>query len=271
MTEQDGDGTNSFVFDSGLAERYDATRTVDQEQFDAALEFFVDRFPPQTYSAVVDAGVGTGRIGAPVAERGYHVTGIDRSTEMLAHCRQRIKNRDQHSLSCVRGDVTTLPFATATFDLALAVHLVYFVGNWQHAVNELLRVLTEQGVLVVMHTGFGRSIPSVNKRYQQLCAEKGHPINTPGVDSSQVVVEWARQQDYDVEQIRDRWMWTASVHVGTALQNLAAKSYSSATVVPDTVHEEVICDLRSHLREEYGSLDTTVEVPNQLYMVFITR
>lgn len=269
MGEPNQTVTDSFVFD-GLADRYDKTRTIDQEAFDAALQYLVDRFPPQNHASVVDAGGGTGRIATPFAEHGYHVTGVDRSADMLSRFREQRRNNDSR-LSCVRGDVTDLPFVAGSFDLALAVHLFYFVRDWQPAIDDLFRVLTEHGTLVVMHTGFGRSIPSLNNRYQQLCAQRGHPVDTPGVESSQEVVEYVRQHGYDVEHLRDRWTWTASVSIATALRNLQHRAYSFTSMVPDAVHTAVIDDLRDDLSEEYGTLDTTVAVSNQLYMILISR
>ena len=64
---------------------------------------------------VLELGCGTGRIAVPVARAGARIVGIDRSAEMLARARSRVK-RSQLSgrLSLVRGDIRDLPFGART-------------------------------------------------------------------------------------------------------------------------------------------------------------
>lgn len=60
---------------------------------------------------VLELGCGTGRITVPVARAGAHVVGIDRSSEMLARGRQRLRrSRIASRPQLVRGDIRFLPF-----------------------------------------------------------------------------------------------------------------------------------------------------------------
>jgi ubiquinone/menaquinone biosynthesis C-methylase UbiE len=60
---------------------------------------------------VLELGCGTGRIAVPVARAGARIIGIDRSEEMLARARKRLRRaRMQGQLSLIRGDIRDLPF-----------------------------------------------------------------------------------------------------------------------------------------------------------------
>lgn len=71
---------------------------------------------------VLELGCGTGRICVPLARAGVPIVGIDRSAEMLAFARRRLRrSRLKGNLSLVRGDIRHLPFRRrARFDITLA-------------------------------------------------------------------------------------------------------------------------------------------------------
>jgi ubiquinone/menaquinone biosynthesis C-methylase UbiE len=70
----------------------------------------------------LELGCGTGRIAVPVARAGARVIGIDRSAEMLARGRQRLRRaRYGDRVRLVRGDIRFLPFRSRPgFDLVMA-------------------------------------------------------------------------------------------------------------------------------------------------------
>lgn len=60
---------------------------------------------------VLELGCGTGRVALPVARAGVPLVGIDRSAEMLARARQRLRrSRLAGRVQVVRGDIRHLPF-----------------------------------------------------------------------------------------------------------------------------------------------------------------
>jgi SAM-dependent methyltransferase len=71
---------------------------------------------------VLELGCGTGRIAVPLARAGVPLVGIDRSAEMLAYARRRVRRaRLAHPPALVRGDIRHLPFARGDlFGLVLA-------------------------------------------------------------------------------------------------------------------------------------------------------
>jgi len=97
---------------------------------------------------VLDAGCGPGGNGEWLAAHGT-VVGLDRSPDALHFVHTR-----RPAVRAVRGDVTALPIADATIDLAIAITVLYAVPDDVAAVAELTRVLTPGGALVVVEPAF---------------------------------------------------------------------------------------------------------------------
>ena len=85
-------------------------------------------------SSVLEVGVGTGRVGKPLSDRGIAVTGIDASRGMLAKAREKGLSR------LVRGSGYRLPFRDAAFDAALFVHVLHVLDDPVTALREGTRV-----------------------------------------------------------------------------------------------------------------------------------
>jgi ubiquinone/menaquinone biosynthesis C-methylase UbiE len=77
---------------------------------------------------VLELGCGTGRISLPLARAGVSLVGVDRSALMLeraavrrlALLKKRQPGQRRRRLSLVRGDIRSLPFADAEFNMVLA-------------------------------------------------------------------------------------------------------------------------------------------------------
>ncbi|TDQ05824.1 class I SAM-dependent methyltransferase [Labedaea rhizosphaerae] len=89
---------------------------------------------------VLDAGCGAGVFAAELAGRGAEVTGIDMSENLLAIARSRAPGEFR------RHDLTEpLPFADASFDLAVASLVMHYIEDWVPPLRELHRVLAPGG------------------------------------------------------------------------------------------------------------------------------
>ena len=93
---------------------------------------------------VLDAGCGPGAYVAGTRAR----IGSTGTLIALDVGLTRLQDVPGHA-ACVQGDVTTLPFAAGSFDVALAMHMLYHVPDIPAAVRELRRAVTDDGVLVV--------------------------------------------------------------------------------------------------------------------------
>src|SRR5262249_822723 len=82
-------------------------------------------------STVLDLGCGTGNHAIPLSKRGYHVTGVDRSPEMLEQARQKaVTATSPDNLILHSADIPNLHLHT-TFDAVLIMFAVlgYQLGN----------------------------------------------------------------------------------------------------------------------------------------------
>lgn len=94
---------------------------------------------------VLDVACGTGDLSICLAKQGCSVIGVDLSEQML-----RIAQKKAPTITFQLADVENLPFADATFD---AVTCAFGVRNFIHlkkGLNEMLRVLTPGGKLVIL-------------------------------------------------------------------------------------------------------------------------
>jgi len=255
-----------------MVELYDETRTFDQACFDAALDYLVDRFPPERFPSIVEPGIGTGRIAIPLAERGYQVAGSDISADMLALLRRKLERIGQPlSLSFHAADAIALPYPDAAFDMAVAVHLFYFISDWQRAAREVLRVVRNDGPLILMQTGRGTEIPLLTERYKDLCAERGCRTGYVGVPGTKDVVAYFESLGRRSERVHDRWRWVSRVRLDKGLEYMRLRAYSYTTYPPDAVHDEAIAAIEDELIREFGSLEVGVEVPNEVHFTIISR
>jgi ubiquinone/menaquinone biosynthesis C-methylase UbiE len=259
----------SLSFD-GLVDLYDETRTFDAGCFFAALDYLEERMPPSTASRVFEAGIGNGRIALPLAARGYRVTGVDISRQMLAVLARRLATVPAAPVAFAMGDVSALAFPAGCFDWAVAVHLFWFVADWQSAARELLRVVGPRGTVVLMSSGTGAEIPWLNARYKALCAEEGQQLANPGAGSTAEVLDYYRGLGCQVEQVLDRWCWSADIPYARALAHVAARAYSSTTMAPDAVHAAAVRRLEREVAALPGGLSGVAEVPNQIALTFVS-
>src|SRR5271170_2234995 len=72
----------------------------------------------------LDIGCGTGFLSLELAARGHRVTGVDFAPAMLALARQKAAERHA-AIRFEEGDAEQLPFAAASFDLAVSRHLLW--------------------------------------------------------------------------------------------------------------------------------------------------
>ena len=96
----------------------------------------------------LDGGCGTGAVTETIlaAASPTTVTGVDSSEAYLAYARARIQDpRAAFEL----GDLQSLPFVDAAFDVALSGLVLNFVPDQPRAVRELARVVRPNGTVAV--------------------------------------------------------------------------------------------------------------------------
>jgi ubiquinone/menaquinone biosynthesis methyltransferase len=100
----------------------------------------------------LDLAAGTGDIALAVAARGAKTTGLDITHRMLqlasAKCRRRLGHGSQPPVAFITGDMISLPFRAASFDLVTTGYGLRNVPDLDAAIDEIARVLRPGGRLL---------------------------------------------------------------------------------------------------------------------------
>lgn len=98
----------------------------------------------------LDAGCGAGLLAAGLAELGYRVDAMDSSAEMRGVATEHLTARGlADRVSIAAGDVHSLEWADATFDLSAALGVIPWLHTPASAVRELARVTRPGGHVLI--------------------------------------------------------------------------------------------------------------------------
>jgi demethylmenaquinone methyltransferase/2-methoxy-6-polyprenyl-1,4-benzoquinol methylase len=109
--------------------------------------FLVSRLPRS--GRVLDVATGTGLVAAELIRRGFEVTGVDQSAEMLDVARRRFGDK----VELVEASADSLPFANNTFDHLTVTYLLRYVDDPGATLAELARVVQAGGTVASLEFG----------------------------------------------------------------------------------------------------------------------
>jgi demethylmenaquinone methyltransferase / 2-methoxy-6-polyprenyl-1,4-benzoquinol methylase len=112
--------------------------------------FLVARLPRGGH--VLDVATGTGLVAAQLLRRGYAVTGVDQSPEMLAVARRRFGA----DVELVNASAEALPFDSGSFDHVTFTYLLRYVADPAATLAETARVVRPGGVVASLEFGVPR-------------------------------------------------------------------------------------------------------------------
>ena len=115
--------------------------------------FLVDRLP-RDGGQVLDVATGTGLVAQALLARGFRVTGLDQSPEMLVRARERFGDR----VELVEGSADELPFDDASFDHLTFTYLLRYVDDPAATLAELARVVRPGGTIAMLEFGLPRGV-----------------------------------------------------------------------------------------------------------------
>ncbi len=113
--------------------------------------FMVSRLPADG-GTVLDVATGTGLVAKRLLDRGFRVTGLDQSPEMLAAARSRFGP----SIELVEASATELPFEDDSFDHLTFTYLLRYVDDPGQTLRELARVVRPGGTMAALEFGVPR-------------------------------------------------------------------------------------------------------------------
>jgi ubiquinone/menaquinone biosynthesis C-methylase UbiE len=185
-------------YHEATAASYDAEVTA---VFGIYHRFLLDPFLDRVASEVgrgraLDLGCGTGVITLSLAERGFDVTGVDHSPDMLAIAEQKLaQNPVRGSYDLMTGDVRDLHFDAAEFDCVTCQGLLHHLEDIRPCIAELTRVLKPGGFFYV-------SEPSVNTTpLKRIGASVWHRLRPPA-ELDHVDVPESVEAPLDTEELQ---------------------------------------------------------------------
>jgi SAM-dependent methyltransferase len=176
---------NERVFGKGYADHYDHLYgDKDYEAECDLIERVFQQHADRPVETILDLGCGTGGHAIPLAHRGYRVTGVDRSSEMLFLAAEKIAKEPVApgggAPVFVHSDLLTLDMGR-TFD---AVLMMFAVLGYQLSNEEVLRALRtvrghlNPGGLFVCDVWYGPAVLAIrpSERVKVIPTEDGKII-----------------------------------------------------------------------------------------------
>jgi SAM-dependent methyltransferase len=194
---------------------------------------------------VLEVGAGTGKWTRLLIELGARVTVVEPDDGMRAVLVRR--SPEVHTL---KGAAEALPLEDATFD-AVVVSSAWHWFEQPAALNEMGRVLRDNGTLFVLWNGFSRDVPWLTPMIE---------LRDRPDDDGKRPRGWAAdlgiKGEFDVEsQVELDWTWARSVDDIVAL----FATYSGAIIRSEEEREQMSTELRQGF--EAMAVDGVVELP----------
>ena len=126
------------------AEEWAATEEQQLPTYDEAIR----RLGIGAGTSVLEVGCGSGVFLRAAANRGARVTGLDASSSLLEIARRRVPEAD-----LTVGDLQSLPYADATFDVVAGFNAFFFAADMVEALREARRVARAGGSVVIQVWG----------------------------------------------------------------------------------------------------------------------
>jgi SAM-dependent methyltransferase len=175
------------AFGSNYSSFYDALYS--EKNYDAEcdlIEEIISRYGNGTVKTMLDLGCGTGGHSIPLSQRGYAVTGVDRSEAMLAEA--RLKADTSNSPEFIEGDVRAIDLERR-YDTVL---MMFAVLGYQTTDEDLQRAMTtvakhlEPGGLFIGDIWYGPAVvdikPSTRQKSVETASGELTRIATPNLD-----------------------------------------------------------------------------------------
>lgn len=239
------------------APSFDRHRALPNGVVEAIRAAILDAIAAPSRPRLLDLGAGSGRIGWPFVAAGDDYVGADLSRGMLRAFMGRAENNGR-TPRLVHADGEHLPFADATFDAVMLIHVFGGMRGWRRLVSEARRVLRSAGTLVI-----ARSVApadGIDARMKQRLASF---LSERGVE-------------LDQENTRDdvqRWLQsTATGGAPTAAAAWTAdrtprgfldrhQTGARFSVLPEPIKEEALRNLSAWAVATFGSLDAACAEP----------
>lgn len=244
-----------------IADVYDDTRRPLDAETLAGLRSMLDK---RKCHSVLEIGVGTGRISAPLLDAGYEMKGLDISRKMME------KARDKGLPDLVLADAMKLPFKMRSLDAALMSHVFHLIDDplavmlgaakvARVGVFALLRKRPSNWPWFTFYQGddalTGRNDEVVTEAARKRFEERRERIRKIGAkyswkwDPARHSRNWAREREI-IETNPPDDLKVVSDHVVTEtleerISRFRKGAYSYTVDMPEAMREEIVKDMRA--------------------------
>ena len=136
------------------AGRYDRFMRKDRAAYDEMYELIQ---PVVRHKTVLELATGTGLIAKHIVNAAAHIEATDASPEMILEAKRDNRSAKLHFSV---QDMFCLPYANQSFDVVIVSNALHIVPQPEKALQEIQRVLKEDGVLIApTFTHAGNSFP----------------------------------------------------------------------------------------------------------------
>jgi ubiquinone/menaquinone biosynthesis C-methylase UbiE len=267
---KDGAMSGSVSFDP-VADRYDDTRGYPVDVSERIASGLMRAGPLAVGSRLLEIGIGTGRIALPLLRAGVNVTGVDISPRMMERLRANLAQQQAdgpgHSwgtLTTQMADMTALPFADNSFDVAVGVHVLHLVPEWRTALDEVLRVIRSGGALMIGQDVYSGRSPNeeIQEQWRDLVSRLGHPPLTVGAHGFQAIVDELMRRGLTVT-LETLASWQVQQTPRAALDYIASRTWSRTWPTPEDVFAESITQLTAWAEHHFrGKMDAPQTSPH---------
>jgi len=250
------------VYYSKIAHIYDQTRWLTEPIAEDVADFILNLVNATPETTFLEPGVGTGLNVLPFVKRGYSVTGIDVSQDMLNQFRQKLSEIPPN-LKLIHGDASQLPFSDNSFDVILTVHMLHTVTSIKTFLDEIDRVvkpngfyLNAQWITPPARREFEQHFRTILAQYE----EPQPPRQTPRTVDEINVEDYLRNKGYQCNYCVAK-EWTVSNTIQELLSFYRPRAYGLCWLVEDEAFHLAMKEFEAFCQNHYGSLDAEISSP----------
>lgn len=240
-----------------IAHLYDETRPLPPEVSEKIFKCILELVKATPETKFLEPGIGTGRIGFPIIERGYDYTGIDISEAMMNRLRDKFSEIPEN-LTLIQGDAANLPFVDNSFDVILTTHILHCLENPLVGLTEIKRVLKPDGTYLScehLHCSyqeeFFQAFNKIATKYRtekpQQRAEKFLPF---GEEMQRTLIEMGAEVE-KVTAVR----WQQSQTVGELFKMYRSRAFGVCWLIEKEDFDRAIQEFKNWCDNTYESYD----------------
>jgi SAM-dependent methyltransferase len=245
------------VFDRAAGD-YDATRGFPPGEEDRVAALLAGAGGLGPGARLLEVGIGTGRIALPLARRGIRIAGVDLSRPMLGRL---LEKRAGLPVDPVRADAARLPFADASVDAALGVHVFHLIPRWREVLAELVRVLRPGAPL--LHGGDVQRLEDLWRGWGEQV--EGLGVEHVGVARSRIET-FLDEEGWRLVGEPRRLAFSRPLHLAGVVQRLEQRCWSRTWRLDDAQLAKLVDLVRRGLTERFGDLERTVEAESGFWV-----